>query len=827
MPETSLQAVDSESWSEADWPLGALWDAESETTTVAVHAPNATRVLLEIYPEAIGADASSEADLQLGENGIWRGRFTGMGPGTLYGFRCWGANWPVDEAWQRGNSAAGFISDLTEDGDRFNPNKVLFDPYTRELTHNLESSAIEDAGLDAGAFGTGGQDYHGRPRREYDTGRIVPKGIVLADDTDTGRRPMLRSQDQMVYEAHLRNLTAHPSTMKLHDLIGEVPGFQDVVNVPEELLGTYAGAALMAPYLRALGVNTIEFLPVQETNDAENTEESGGTNHWAYQTLAYFAPNRQYAADKSPGGPTREFKEMVRAFHDADVEVWIDVVFNHTGEGGNWGDVDTAGFVSLGGFAAADTYVMTAEHGIVDGATGSSNQVNFSRGSTRQLVLDSLAYWADEMGVDGFRFDLATVLGRKPDNADREDWDAQKQFFNDHPLLVAIRDLADEKHVSVVAEAWDLWGYEVGNFPAGWGEWNGRYRDVLRRFAKGEGNTHEFMDMINGDWLNFNDQGGPQKSINFVTAHDGFTMMDLVSFNTKDNLQPFPFGPSDGGSDDNLSWDSGGDKGLRRTRWRNFWTLLFFSRGVPMVVSGDEYGRSQNGNNNPWCLDTIGFWNNWEQAASNAPGKLPVDPDGKYSYYDILGTMDAPEGVNPLLGFAARVARLRRDQSALRVARWGDAVLGNSDVTYLFAGLDGKEGPAEGQRAVAFLVDGQGMGADSFLVLVNMDAVPHRFTLPVSGVWWQVIDTGPWAEADGNWWPVGTHKVEGSYEVHAWSVAVLQAPPMANENHHKIEDTTDTEDEVRRAEREALEQEQAEQDGEPEAEAEAETEATE
>src|SRR5699024_481918 len=140
-------------------------------------------------------------------------------------------------------------------------------------------------------------------------------------------------------------------------------------------------------------------------------------------------------------------------------------------------------------------------------------------------------------------------------------------------------------------EAWDLWGYEVGNFPAGWGEWNGRYRDALRRFAKGDGNTHEFMDMINGDWLNFNDQEGPQKSINFVTAHDGFTMMDLVSFNTKDNLQDFPFGPSDGGSDDNLAWDSGGDQVLRRTRWRNFWTLLFFSRGVPMVVSGDEYGR--------------------------------------------------------------------------------------------------------------------------------------------------------------------------------------------------------------------------------------------
>jgi len=248
-------------------------------------------------------------------------------------------------------------------------------------------------------------------------------------------------------------------------------------------------------------------------------------------TFGYFAPDRRYAYDRSPGGPTREFKAMVKAFHDQGMEVYLDVVYNHTGEGGNWGSNDVTGFVSFGGFDVVEYYQLTDEHYLVDGATGCGNQLNFSHIVTCNLVLDSLTYWLETMGVDGFRFDLAPVLGRTPSSHQREDRGKQKQFFPKHTLLEKIEQLGKKYDAEMIAEAWDSWGYEVGNFPTGWGEWNGRYRDAIRRFLKGDGNTFKFIEQVNGDYCNFNDQGGPQKSIDFIVAHDGFTLMDLVSYN--------------------------------------------------------------------------------------------------------------------------------------------------------------------------------------------------------------------------------------------------------------------------------------------------------
>ncbi|MFV0406590.1 MAG: alpha-amylase family glycosyl hydrolase [Propioniciclava sp.] len=774
-------------WDTATWALGA--HVHRGVTTFAVAAPRASRVQIEFYEAAYGGEAILSVPLSRDHGGVWRGAFENARHGTLYGFRVWGENWLYDEAWTPG-SLAGFARDRDGAHNHFNPNKVLFDPYAREITHNTMSPLLADVGADRGGFGWGPVDWHGRPGREVDTARFAPKAIVIEDDTATGTYPRHPEEDNAIYEAHIKNLTLHPSATRLGDLLSGVAGAETLTDVPDHLRGTYAGAAYLAPYLRGLGISVIELLPVHETDSDQVGDQTGTTNHWGYQTLAFFAPNRDYSSDKSPGGPTREFKEMVRAFHDHGIEVFLDVVYNHSAEGGNWaGDLDAVGFTTLGGFATEEYYALTAEGALIDGATGTSNQLNFSSAWSQTLVLDSLRHWHETMGVDGFRFDLAPVLGRRPNAAEAEDWQAQRQFFSNHPLLDAIASYAAENQVEVIAEAWDLWGYEVGNFPSGWGEWNGRFRDSMRRFLKGDGNTGDFMSFFNGDYLHFNDSGGPQKSVNFVTAHDGFTMMDLVSYNQKINHQPFPFGPTDGGTDDNVSWDSGGNQELRRTRWRNFWLITFLARGVPMIVSGDEYGRTQNGNNNPWSLNTIGMWNNWAQATSNAPTAVPVDPEQPQlpAYNDVVGTTDAPEGVNPLLLFAQYVAQLRQAQPTLRQRSWGNPEAAGPDVSYVYFSTDLNDPPKPGDRQIAVAIDAGISGGDDFWVLINMYDEPAHFDLSeqsdgtASGhEWRRIIDTSAWAEAENNCWPVEEGLIAGEeYLVDPWSIVVLQAPRIA------------------------------------------------
>ena len=779
---TLLEPVGEETWATATWPLGALIDPADGTTTFAVAAPKATRVVLEFFPAARDADSKLSVPLARGEDGVWRGRVAGARHGTLYGFRAWGENWPWQKGWKPG-STAGFVADRDDELNHFNPNKVLFDPYAREVTHNPMGVGPRRAW-----FGSGPVDVDGRPGRAIDTAHIAPKGVIIEDDTSFGTHPKNPEEDNAIYEAHVKNLTLHPSSVRLGDLLAGVPGFDGLPAIPDALRGTYAGAALMAPYLKALGMTVIELLPVHETDSDQVGPIAGTTNHWGYQTLSFFAPNRDYSSDKSLGGPTREFKQMVKAFHDAGLEVFVDVVYNHSAEGGNWGgDLDSAGFTTLGGFATTEYYVLTAEGGLIDGATGTSNQMNFSSDITCRLVLDSLAHWHGTMGIDGFRFDLAPVLGRRPNDAEAEDWEAQRRFFPEHPLLRDARTWARRNQVEVIAEAWDLWGYEVGNFPSGWGEWNGRFRDAMRGYLKGDGNTDDFMAFFNGDWLHFNDSGGPQKSINFVTAHDGFTMFDLVSYNDKVNEQEYPFGPSDGGSDNNISWDSGGDQALRRTRWRNFWLITFLARGVPMIVSGDEYGRTQNGNNNPWSLNTVGIWNNWAQAGSNAPTQQPVDPaqPDLPGYHDVVGVTAAPEGVNPLLRFARYVAQLRGSQPTFRQRSWGDTEIGGDAVSYVYFGTALNDAPRPGDRQIAVAIDSGKTVGDDFWVLVNMYDEPATFDLAEwqeqsdnAHDWHRIIDTAPWAEAEGNSWAMeDALQVTGEYTVEPWSIVVLQSRP--------------------------------------------------
>lgn len=768
------QPVDEAGWAEADYPLGAHLDPTTSTVTFAVYAGPATRVQLDLFSAATGFPAFASYLPARGPDGIWRAKLSGLAAGALYGYRCWGQNWPYRPGWQPG-SAVGFSSDISETGDRFNPNKLLFDPYAREVTHNVGSLLIAHSQR----FGTGGALIDGQPRRNFDTSLEAPKGIVIDDHTPTGVRPLLPDESAIIYEAHVRGLTAHPSTLRLADLFSDEPGFE-LFDLPDDLRGTYAGVRFMAPYLRALGFTTLELLPVHQFNTSADPPVGTGVNAWGYQSVAYFAPHRAYAHDQRPGGPTREFKEMVAALHDAGLEVYLDVVYNHTGEGGHWdGDVASTGFTSLGGFATSDYYVLGSDQRLVDGATGCANQVNLSSQVAQNLVLDSLRYWADEMGVDGFRFDLATVLGRKPDDAG-DDWASQREFHPRHPLLVAIADEMGRRQVEVIAEAWDLWGYEVGNFPHGWAEWNGRYRDAVRGFLKGDGNVIEFITQLNGDWVHFHDQGGPAKAVNFVTAHDGFTMLDLVSFTTKTNSKlDYPFGPSDGGTDDNRSWDSGLDHALRRTRVRNFWTVLMLSRGVPMVVSGDEYGRTQNGNNNPWNIDTVGMWNNYAQAVSNEPTRLPVDPGDPAagSYFDVFGHASTPPDVNPVFRFARAMAQFRAGHPALKQREWGDGLPGGSDVSYVFSRRDGTPGIRSWERSIRILID---VGADqtqSLLVLVNMNDEPRWFAAPIGPGWrWRVlVDTSARAEASGNFIASGPFIEAAGLDVDRWSIMVLHA----------------------------------------------------
>jgi glycogen operon protein len=777
--------VDEPSWSQATYALGAhVRDGDVE---FAVYARHATRVLLEIHTSTLDAECRFDYWLQQGRDGVWRGRVRQVPIGTLYGFRCWGPNWPFDAGWRRGNSAAGFLTDVDARGHRYNPNKLLFDPYARELSHDRETPEMKDRYRHhAGMYGSGPAPYTGfcdaHPpvtRREFDTGRWAPKAVVIQDHTSVGRRPRIREKDAVIYEAHVRGLTRHRSSTRLSSLLAGVAGCEAVTNVPDELRGTYAGAAHVAPYLRALGITAIELLPVHEFANDLNPEGSPGWdrtvddpphgNYWGYMTYGFFAPDLRYSYDKTPGGPTREFKQMVRAFHEAGIEVYLDVVYNHTGEGGIWdASGDTAELLAFRGFDNADYYSLSDGNRFYWDSTGCGNNLDASKAVVQQLILDSLTYWAREMGIDGFRFDLATVLGRTGPNFG---------FEGQGSLLKEIAHRAQQAGVDIIAEAWDLSGYHVGDFPEGWAEWNGAYRDAVRRFLKGDGNAGDFMNAVNGDYARFADQGGPQKSINFVTAHDGFTLLDLVSYNTKNNDIRWPFGPSDGGADTNLSWDSGGDRARRRQRIRNFMTVLFCSRGVPMIVSGDEFGRTQNGNNNPYKIDSVAMWNNWQMLATTRPNAVPTGGSG--AYHDNYGDDGHPGGVNGLFQFVRYLTALRRSCDSLRVTRFGDLVLDSGDdVTYWFTREDGMTGVCEGDCRMHWRIDGSAIGERDLLLCINMHAWPADFVMPrpeAGRCWRRLIDTAEWAEPEGNCWALEhAAAIETHYVVHPYAVAVFQ-----------------------------------------------------
>jgi isoamylase len=545
------------------YPLGAsaIKDGAKEGINFALFSAHATRVELCLYDNH-GASEIARVDLPEYTDEVWHGYLPGLRVGQVYGYRVHGPFEPTQ-------------------GHRFNPSKLVLDPYARELVGPLkwgpEILGYELGHADADlSFST------------LDSAACMPKARVpgsLGRPVPQQRRvPWERT---LIYETHVKGYTQqHPG-------------------VPAELRGRFAGLAQaeVIAHIKALGVTSVELLPIQAFVDDPHLGELGLSNYWGYNTLAFFAPDPRYLQAGRPA----EFREMVERFHDAGLEVLMDVVYNHTPEGNELGPT-----LSLKGIDNASYYRLLPDnprHYIND--TGTGNTLNASHPRVQQLMADSLRYWVTEMGVDGFRFDLATVLARDP-----EGYTPQHSFLNicrQDPLL---------SRSKLIAEPWDCGpgGHQVGNFPPGWAEWNDQYRDTVRAFWRGdEGQAAALAGRLTGSSDQFGHQGRrPWASVNFITAHDGYTLHDLVSYNERHNEANGE--DNQDGSSNNLSWNCGveGDTddaavlALRERQQRNLLATLLLSHGTPMLLAGDELSRSQGGNNNAYCQDNALSWLPWE-----------------------------------------------------------------------------------------------------------------------------------------------------------------------------------------------------------------------
>jgi isoamylase len=552
-------------WPGKPYPLGATWDGRG--VNFALYAENATKVELCLF-EATDANHES-ARIPLPENTdlVWHGYFPDLTPGQLYGYRVHGPYEP-------------------EQGHRFNPNKIVLDPYAKSIGRNLKW-ADELFGYKLGDKAAD-LSFDDRDSASFaPLGRVVDPSFTWGDD----RPPATPMHKTVIYEMHVKGFT------KLHPA------------VPEPLRGTYAAMSSepVLDHLTALGVTAIELLPIHHYVDDRQLIDNGLSNYWGYNSLGYFAPETKYDSPSFQLDAVAEFKSMVRSLHSAGIEVILDVVYNHTAEGNQLGPT-----LSFRGIDNAAYYKLSPEapRYYID-FTGCGNTFNMTNPRVLQLIMDSLRYWITEMHVDGFRFDLASTLAR-------ELYDVNKlgAFFD-----IIHQDPVISK-VKLIAEPWDLGpgGYQVGNFPIQWSEWNGKYRDCVRKFWKGDpGILPEFATRVSGssDLYEWSSRR-PHASINFVTCHDGFTLHDLVSYNHKHNEANGENNRD--GADDNHSWNCGVEGptddpkviALRERKKRCFLATLILSEGVPMLLAGDEIGHSQGGNNNAYCQDNEITWLKWE-----------------------------------------------------------------------------------------------------------------------------------------------------------------------------------------------------------------------
>jgi glycogen operon protein len=653
-------------WPGRPFPLGATFDGSG--TNFALFSEVAERVELCLFDDA---DAETRVELREMDAFVWHAYLPNVTPGQRYGYRVHG---PYDPA----------------QGRRCNPNKLLLDPYAKATDGDID--------WDESLFPYTFADPE--TRNDADSAPHMMKSVVVNPffDWDNDHPPRTPYADSVVYETHVRGFT------KLHPAI------------PEELRGTYAGLAHPAAigHLTSLGVTAVELMPVHQFVQDHGLVERGLSNYWGYNTIGFLAPHHAYASSGTRGQQVQEFKTMVKALHAAGIELILDVVYNHTAEGNHLGPV-----LSFKGIDNAAYYrLVDDDQQYYMDYTGTGNSLRVRHPAVLQLIMDSLRYWVTEMHVDGFRFDLAATLARE---------------FYDVDRLSAFFDLVQQdpvvSRVKLIAEPWDVGegGYQVGNFPPLWSEWNGKYRDTVRDYWRGEPATlAEFASRLTGSSDLYQDDGRrPSASVNFVTAHDGFTLHDLVSYNEKHN-EANGEGNNDGESH-NRSWN-GGVEGetddhdvlaLRERQKRNFLTTLFLSQGIPMLSGGDEIGRTQRGNNNGYAQDNETSWYDWSAARD----------------HDVL------------LHFVQRLSRLRHEHAVFRRRRFfrgrplrgsgvadigwftpDGAVMGDDDwdsgfakaLTVFLNGDAIPEPDARGER----IVD------DSFFLLFNAHHEPIDFTLP-------------------------------------------------------------------------------------------------
>jgi isoamylase len=676
-----------EIWPGKAYPLGATYDGSG--TNFAVFSEAAEKVELCLY------DNGTETRVALPEvdGFVWHGFIPNIEPGQRYGYRVYG---PYDPAA----------------GQRCNPNKLLIDPYAKAIDGHFE--------WNQSLFGYNFGDPDSR--NDDDSAASMPKCVVINPYFDWGvdRPPQHEYADTVIYEAHVKGLTqTHP-------------------DIPEQIRGTYAAAAhpVIIEHLKSLGVNAIELMPVHHFVNDSTLVEKGLSNYWGYNTIGFLAPDAKYSSSPNPGGQVQEFKAMVRALHEADIEVILDVVYNHTAEGNHLGPT-----LSMRGIDNAAYYrLVDDDKRYYMDYTGTGNSLNVGHPHSLQLIMDSLRYWVTEMHVDGFRFDLAASLAREFYDVDR--LSAFFELVQQDPTV---------SQVKLIAEPWDVGpgGYQVGNFPPQWTEWNGKYRDTVRDYWRGEPATlDEFAYRLTGSADLYEQTGRrPVASINFVTAHDGFTLRDLVSYNDKHN-EANKEGNRDGESH-NRSWNCGAEgptddpeiNALRARQQRNFLTTLLLSQGVPMIAHGDELGRTQQGNNNVYCQDNELSWIDWAQADTEL--------------------MEFTRAVSALRT-AHPVFRRRRFFSGRPVRRRGTP--GMPDITWFApdgSEMTGEDWESGFAKSVAVYLNGQGIAGldvrgqrvtdDSFVLCFNAHYEPIEFTLPpkeFGATWVPVIYTADTAIAE-------------------------------------------------------------------------------
>ncbi|HTV80059.1 MAG TPA: glycogen debranching protein GlgX, partial [Steroidobacteraceae bacterium] len=656
---------------------GAIWDGKG--TNFTLFSAHATKVEVCLF-DSVGGTEQERIALPEYTDQIWHGYIPDVHPGAVYGMRVHG---PYDPAA----------------GHRFNPNKLLLDPYAR--AHLGELKWVPEV------FGyTLGHKDEDLSFDERDSAPFVPKCCVVDPNFDWKGQPRKRSvpwDRTIIYETHVRGFT------NLH------PG------VPEHHRGTYPGlgSKVVLDYIRALGVTTVELLPVHTFINDGILLERGLTNYWGYNSIGFFAPDPRYAA--APEQSLREFKEMVASFHEAGLEVILDVVYNHTAEGNERGPT-----LSFKGIDNASYYRLLPDKRYYINDTGTGNTVNLSHPNVLEMVCDSLRYWVNEFHIDGFRFDLGTILAREPNGFDNKSG-FLKTCLQD-PVL---------RTVKLIAEPWDCGpgGYQVGEFPPGWAEWNDRYRDTTRDYWKGAASASAMAQRLCASGEIFNRLGRrPSACINFVTAHDGFTQNDLVSYNDKHNEANHE--DNKDGTSDNRSWNCGAEgptddpeiNALRQRQIRNMVATLLLSQGTPMFVAGDEFARTQQGNNNAYCQDNAISWVNWDLARENEPltrfvqklcalrTKYPILRRNRF----LTGTLDEELGIKDLTWINASGNEMTQEQ-------WAD------DLMKCFGMLiDGRSRPT-GLRQ-------RGTEA-AMLIVMNSHHDLVNFTLPEypDGATWELI----------------------------------------------------------------------------------------